>query len=317
MKRPRKPLRRQGGLSAAELMVAMAIGALVTLLAVSLLLVSNANAVAQADVASVDDAGRYALGAIERAVRQTGFTDLSDASAAALADPAAPPAVYGLDAASLSSATPAVASPRPAVANGSDILALRFSGSGSGAGDGSAVTCAGFSVGAAQQGWSIFYVATSAAGDTELRCKYKGAKGWSADAVIGGVDSFQVLYGIDTDAAGDGVANNFISAGQVNLMDHALPVEGDSALEQARSRMRRSTWRRVASVRVALVLRGAHNSVNARARDVWHLFGEAYSTASGSGDEGTQLTNAAFTPTLRQRERRMFTTTISLRNAQR
>lgn len=311
-----KPLRRQLGLTAAELMVAMTIGALVTLLAVSLLLVSNASAVAQADAAGVDDAGRYALGTIERAVRQAGFVDLADASAAATYS-TAPPAVVGLDAASLSSSTSAVGSPRPAVANGSDILALRFAGSGGGAGDGSAITCAGFAVGAGQQGWSIFYVGTSAAGDTELRCKYKGAAGWNADAVIGGVDSFQVLYGIDTDTAPDGVANKFVSAGQIKLLDDALPVAGDTELEQAAERMRRSAWRRVASVRVALVVHGAHNSVTATGRDVWHLFGDAYSAASDGKDEGTQLAGTAFAPRLQQRERRMFTTTVMLRNAQR
>ena len=52
-----------------------------------------------------------------------------------------------------------------------------------------------------RRGWSIFYVAANGDGEAELRCKYRGASGWGADAIVRGVDSFQVLYGVDTDVA--------------------------------------------------------------------------------------------------------------------
>lgn len=307
---------RQGGLTVVELMVAAAIGALVTLLALQLLLATKAAYVAQTEAAAVNDAGRFALAVIERSARQAGFVDWSDAEAATVFGAALPPAVYGMDAASLSAATAAVGSPRPPVANGSDILALQFSGSGSGAGDGSAISCAGFAVGAAQRGWSIFYVSESGAGDTELRCKYKGANGWSADAVVGGVDAFQVLYGVDTDAVADGVANGYLSAGAISAIDAALVLLESGEAEREQERIRRSMWQRVASIRVALVLHGARHSVTARDPAVWHLFGDAYA-AGAVADPGTVLYDAAFDPKLRQRERKQFSATILLRNRQR
>lgn len=307
------PGQRQRGLTMAELLVAVALGMLVTLLALSLLVTSNAGYIAQSEAASVDDAGRYAIAILDRSVRQAGYINVGGAHPGGV-DPAGPPAVYGLDATTLPSATPALGNSRPSPVNGSDLLALRFAGSGAGNGDGSAITCAGFAVGAGQQGWSIFYVGVSAAGESELRCKYQGANHWSADAVIGGVDSFQVLYGIDTDRVADGIANQFLNARQVHALDDTLTLSGASDAERLRDRMRRSAWKRVASIRVALVVHGARPSVSADGPEVWNLFGEAYSTASGGRDEGVQLVKSNIAPALQKRERRLFSTTILLRN---
>lgn len=303
--------RRQRGLTVMELIVAVSLGAFLVTLAVSLMLSSNAGFVAQAEAASVDDAGRYALAAIERAARQTAFVDWEREDASGAFDPAGPPPVRGLDAASLSGASAAIDNPRAAAVNGSDILALRFAGSGAGDGDGSAATCAGFSVGAGQQGWSIFYVGLSAAGDPELRCKYRGANSWTAEAVIGGVDSFQVLYGIDSDAVPDGVANRYVKATDINAMDAALDLEGATDAERQRDQLRKSWWKRVASIKVALVLHGAKHSRNDAARSVYELFGAAYGSG---GDEGTRLARGDMDESLRHRERREFAATILLRN---
>jgi type IV pilus assembly protein PilW len=180
------------------------------------------------------------------------------------------------------------------------VLALRFGGSGGGGGDGSVNTCAGFSVGAGQQGWSIFYVGASAGGLPELRCKYRGANNWSAEAVVGGVDSFQVLYGIDTDPVPDGQANRFVTASAINGMDAGAHS---------------ANWKRVVSIKVSLALHGAHRSKRVHAPGVLHLFGAAYSALGG--DEGVRVDPAAMAPALRERERRTFSSIITLRNPQR
>lgn len=305
---------RQRGLTIMELLVALSIGAFIVTLAVSLMLSSNAGFVAQAEAASVDDAGRFALAAIERAAHQTAFVDWERDDAGAANDPAGPPHIRGLDAASLSGAGAALDQPRPAAVNGSDILALRFAGSGAGKGDGSTTTCAGFSVGAGQHGWSIFYVGTNAAGDPELRCKYKGANNWTAEAVIRGVDSFQVLYGVDTDATPDGMANRYLSATDINVMDAALKLEGETERERARDQMRQSWWKRVASLKVGLVLHGASHSRDMSARSVFELFGAAYTSAAGRADPGTRLVRGDLHESVRHRERRAFSGTIMLRN---
>ena len=307
-------LARQRGLTVSELMVSLTIGLLVLLVAVSLLVAANAGFVAQAEKASVNDAGRFALAVIEGAARQAAFVDWDGEQAGRGADPAAPAPVRGLDAASLSSGAADIKDPRPAVVNGSDVLALRFSGSGPGEGDGSATTCAGFSVGEGQEGWSIFYVGIGPGGVAELRCKFRGANNWSAEAVIGGVDSFQVLYGIDTDAAPDGAGNRYLSATDINALDAALAVEGETEQERERDRLRKSWWKRVASIKLALLVHGAKNSHQASPPSLYRMFGAAYSDAT---DTGASVMRTTIKPALQQRERRKFSATIVMRNSAR
>ena len=305
-------MRRQRGLSLVELMVAVAIGTLVTLLAVTLLISAQTSYVAHTEAARVDDAGRFALSVLERAARQTGLADWDEAQVANANATGALP-IMGLDAASLSSDSAGINNPRPAAINGSDVLALRFAGVGSAEGDGSATTCAGFSVGRGQEGWSIFYVGASAKGEPELRCKYRGNNSWSAEAVVGGVDSFQVLYGLDTDTAPDGQANRYLNASAINALDAALALDGSSEDERMRQYLGKTHWKRVTSVKVALVLHGAQRSKIVGAPAAWHLFGEAYSNAA-VGDTGVRIDQAKLTPALRERERRVFSSTILLRN---
>ena len=308
----RAGMKRQRGLTVTELLVAVAIGTMVTLLAVTLLVSANASYVAHTEQANLDDAGRFAMSTLERAARQTGFADW-ERNGAAGANVDGPSPIHGLDAASLSSDKVGTTDPHPPVVNGSDVLALRFAGSGSAKGDGSSTTCAGFAVGAGQEGWSIFYVGASAKGEPELRCKYRGANGWSADAVVAGVDSFQVLYGIDTDAIADGQANRFATASEINTLDAGLALDGDTELARARDQMRKTHWKRVASLKVALVLHGSRRSKSIGAESVMHLFGVAYSNAA-PGDKGARVDQALMKPALRERERRTFSSTIMLRN---
>ena len=305
-------IRSQRGLTIPELLVAVAVGTLVALLGVTLLVSASSSYVAHTEQTNLDDAGRFALSTLERAARQTGFADWETEGSAA-ADPYGAPPILGLDAASLSPDKTGIADPRPPAVNGSDVLALRFAGSGSADGDGSATTCAGFAVGAGQEGWSIFYVSLSARGDPELRCKYRGANGWGADAVVGGVDSFQVLYGLDTDAVADGQANHFATASQINALDAGLTLDGDTEAARSRDQMRKTHWKRVASLKVALVLHGSRRSKSVGADSVLHLFGAAYS-AGAAGDIGVRVDKASMKPALRDRERRTFSATILLRN---
>jgi type IV pilus assembly protein PilW len=106
-----------GGWTLAELMVALAVGAIVSLFAAGLMAAANAGLAAQADRAALDDAGRYVLATVGRAVRQAGWNL---------------PAEAGLD--------------------GSEhALAIRYAG----AADGSILNCAGAAEEGAV-GWSVF-----------------------------------------------------------------------------------------------------------------------------------------------------------------
>jgi type IV pilus assembly protein PilW len=279
------------------------------LLAGGLLVSANAAYLVQVDAAGLDDNGRYALEVITRAARQAAFVNWERDQAGA-DEGVAPARIAGIDARSLSRATEGIDSPRGDAVNGSDVLAVRFAG----AADGSVINCAGFGVGANEDGWSIFFVGRSAAGDAELRCKYRGRNSWGAGAVIGGVDTFQVLYGLDTDSPPDGVANEYASAAALDGRDAALVLMSVDPAGRERELRRRTHWKRVTGVRVALVLHGArprpgHEPI------AFDLFGRAYTDAFGGADRGVHMKEDLLAADLRERDRRMFASTILLRNA--
>jgi type IV pilus assembly protein PilW len=296
----------QAGLTLVELMIALTIGALVSLGAASLLGIANASYAAQLDAAAVDDGGRYALDLVARAVRQAGLRDWEAIVPGAAPDPLQAPRIIGIDAHSLAKTASGIDNPLPDVANGSDVLALRYHGAGPAPdGDGSAVNCAGFPVHASEDGWSIFYVAKNTQGDAELRCKYRGTSAWAADAIVAGVDTFQVLYAVDTDTPADGVANLYLNADAINARDAAF-VPGPDLAEHTH-------WKRVLAVRVALVLHGARPGYLVREAQTYDVFGAAYSAASGGADTGTRLAESGMDAGVRLRERRQFAGTVRLR----
>ena len=296
------PRRHEGGMTLADMMVALAVGLGVMLMAGRLLLLANEAYAAQVEAAVVDDGGRYALELIGRAVRQAGALEPDQLVPAAAAGLDSMPArLAGLDARSLARTTPAIDAPQPDAANGSDVLAVRFPG------DGNAVSCAGFAPAAGADGWSIFYVARTGDGEPELRCKYRGSGNWSADALVAGVDGFQVLYGIDTDEPRDGVPNRYVNADAVRALDAALAGLAPDEFN------RRTWWKRVVSVRVGLLVHGSRPTRGQPGASAYHLLGPGYAASAGATDDrGSTLAETAMPADLRRRERRLFTQTVAL-----
>ena len=315
-------LRWHRGMSLVELLVALSLGALLMLAASSVLLAASGSYGDQSASARLDDNGRYALDTITRAVRQTAYVNW-DSNAAPVAHAAHDSAnIAGLDAHSLGKNSEGISGALPGALHGSDVLALRYYGAGKEeGGDGSVLNCAGFGVGAAQtqaqRGWSIFYVAQGADGEGELRCKYRGANGWGADAIIRGVDGFQVLYGLDTDMPPDGVANRYVNASALDAYDAALVLVGADAAARQRDLHSRTHWKRVAGVRVALLLHGEAGQADKMA-DLgpaqFDLFGKAYAEAHGAGDTGVRIARTALPIATRSRLRQLVQTSIMLRN---
>ncbi len=314
-------LLRQSGVTLAELMVSITLGALLVLVATMLLLSSSSSYLEQNEAAQLDDGGRYALEIIARAIRGTGLGNWDGASAGgatfslAAGDSAN---ISGLDARSVSKNGDGIAATLAAAVNGSDVLAVRYFGAGIGFdGDGSVINCAGFGVGGASseqdRGWSIFYVAQDADGEAELRCKYRGQNGWGADAIVRGVDTFQVLYGLDTDVVPDGMANRYLNATAIDALDAALPLAGLDAAARLREKNAQTLWKRVVSIKLALLLHGAIGSRPGAAPRHFDLFGSAYSAAVG--DLGVHIDEAALAPALRERARKLVELTILLRNS--
>jgi type IV pilus assembly protein PilW len=312
----RRTCRRQRGVGIAELLVSMALGPAVLLAAGALLVSANGAYASHVGAVAADEGGRYALEAVVRAVRQASYVDWDQVAPGAAVDDAAPARLGGLDAHTLGKTSHGIANPLADAINGSDVLAVRFAGAGRAPdGDGSALNCAGFPVHGHEEGWSIFYVARDDRGEGELRCKYQGNGGWSADAVVGGVDSFQVLYGVDTDTPADGVPNRYVNASAVDALDAALVLSGANAAEQERDRNRRTHWKRIASVQFALLLHGARARVDG-AR-IYDLFGPDYGEAFGATDHGTRLREGGLSADGGARERRVFAATVALRHGAR
>lgn len=299
----------QRGMTIAELLVAMTVGLGVLLGAAALFIWANRAFAAQVETAAMDDAGRYALEAVARAVRQSAASDWEHHSGGP--DTAAPAPLGGLDARGVSRTAFGIENAPVDAVNGSDVLAVRFPGSGAPPnGDGTTLDCAGFSVHRNEEGWSIFYVARNAQGDAELRCKYRGASAWSADAVVGAVDSFQVLYGLDAD--GDGAPERYLNATALAALDAALVLAGSSADERAAQLRRRTHWKQVASVRVALLLHGPESRLETADALVHELFGPDYGELAGADDAGTRLRESDLAGTGAPRYRKVFGTTIAL-----
>lgn len=312
----RRAARHQRGLTLVELMVSITLGLIVVMAATALLLSSKAGYAAQDDDARMDDTGRYAIESIARAVRQAAYVNWDRLESPFVVKPGMSANVAGLDGKRLGQDTSGIESPLTDSVNGSDVLAVRFFGAGSGQGDGTMSNCAGFSVAAPtiaetadeSRGWSIFYVAEGSNGEPQLYCKYYGNKEWAADAIARGVESFQVLYGVDID--GDGLPNRMLAATEVDVLD-AMSIPQGASLEE---RNERTYWKKVVTVTIALLVRGASSTRTGPKAGALDLFGKDYSDAHANDDKGVHFTEENFPEAGRKRPRRIYTATIQLRN---
>lgn len=310
-------------------MISIALGFFVVLAAISLLVSTKAVYIDQDEGARIQETGRYAIETIARSVRQAAYENWDSTEAPIVATSAVSANIAGLDAHSLNARTEGLGSPLAASINGSDVLAIRFFGSGRGStGDETMLNCAGVGVPAPtspesadmERGWSIFYVSRDSSGEYELYCKFRaiedeGADGqprWTAQSIARGVESFQVLYGLDTDA--DGLPNQFMTATAINALDEGLVIPGDSDAVRNTQRNAKTHWKKVVVVKVALLLRGSEivqsNALNAQ----YDLFGEEYGDAHATSDPGSRIREPDLPADSRNRIRRIFASTIQVRN---
>ena len=203
--------RRSAGMTLVELMVAMLVGLLITLAAVSALIAAR-RGFASVDAASqLRDNARFATEFIRRLAVQSGYKDLLYAttkrgsSIGISVDPL--PNVFGFDNALASKNSLDAGIARPNGTYG-DVLVLRFqdieSLPGSNTADGSMIDCAGFSNDGALPAdrnrdstrTSVLFVNTSNDGEPTLMC-YRSSTGSlpfdNARPMIRGVENFQVL----------------------------------------------------------------------------------------------------------------------------
>ncbi|RQO33666.1 pilus assembly protein PilW [Herminiimonas sp. KBW02] len=286
-----------------ELMVAMTIGLFITLLATGLLASNQAAYLAQDQYAQVQETGRYAMEMLARAIRQAGYKKLDAASSTTDIHPH----VIGMDASSLKRTTAGLdAAASSTVVNGSDVLALSY------ASDEAMFNCAGMTVTSVdkdEDAWSMFFVGRDRTGEPELRCKYRSRRGWNADAIARGIESFQVLYGLDADD--NGVVDRYINASDVEAMDDVIPLNGENAIAWLADRQQRTHWKKVRAVKVSILVRSAQAARDEDAKMAYHLFDAAYQNAD---DIGVHINEQDMPVSERKRIRKVFTQTIQLRN---
>lgn len=315
--------RYQQGLTLVELMISITVGLLVVLAVTSLVLSTKSVFVAQTDGNDTQDTARFALDNISRQLRQTGFVNYDFTNAPQITPSTAQADLTGLDNNSVSSDSTDISTPLKTSINSSDLLGIRFFGSGSSAnGDGTMSNCAGFSVPAptssskadVDRGWSIYYVGKDANEEPELYCKYyDSAKGsWNAQSIVKGVESFQVLYGLDTDS--NGLSNKFLTATDINALDNALVLVGKNDDEKTADKNKKTNWKKILVVKIALLVRGKENSRTDIATTTYNLFGPDYASVNANNDPGTTIKEQDLPANTINRVRKIFTTTVQMRN---
>ncbi|MBY4898165.1 PilW family protein [Cupriavidus sp. AU9028] len=293
----------QRGATLVELLVGMALGAIVaTGATVALRAVLAAYRHAVADV-QLDQQGRAALDAIAHLVRHAGWRP--GGIGAWPHAQAVPVPLQGRDDCARPSSTGGLHCAGPGL-GASDALLVRFGGPASAAAqalpDRYLTDCSGFPV---QPGAiadyavaNLLYLGAGLDGEPQLLCRYPGrpegapgasqagaTAGWATAVLARGVETLQFRFGVDRD--GDGMVDAFVRA--------------DAIADEA-------GWRQVLAVRVALVLRAANGNRTA----------DRSSTAIALMPPllpGEENADTVFRPPMQPaRLRRVFATTVQLRN---
>ena len=319
------------GLTLVELLVAMAVSLLVILAAAAALLAGRRGAETVDVAGQLRDNGRFASEVIQRLVVQTGFEDVQYAVLPYAGDAVGYATQSGVDFATLTpnlqgfnNAVPSSTDPlnvmqahTAGAGSGSDVLILQYQpvktnpgivdGSANSA-DGSMIDCAGNATNKSasrrdDRMISILYVSRDEQGEPSLMCMTRNDAGgtFNATPLIRGVENFQVLYGVDnvdanTAPSGDAgsVPNRYLRADQLTVAGNPVATN--------------TNWRRVRSLRIGMVLRGAANSAQeAASKTLYPLGSKDYSSADDAGSVLTVNDN---------RLRQVLTFTVLLRNCQ-
>ena len=323
------PLRRpfapaQAGLTLIELLVAMALGLLIALAAAAALLVSRQGFFAVDAGSQLRDNARYAQHIVQRVGVQAGFKNVFYTSAAN-APRDTEPHVFGINNAKRSTSNgwdESSAWGTSDAGKNSDILVLRAQTSTASAtataSDSTMIDCLGVAPAAVPTGEydrfiSILHVQASSDGEPALMCSREAAGGgFDAQPLVQGVESFQVLYGVDNVVANTAPTGATDSVPDRYLRADQLTVAGDT---EATS----DNWRRVRSLRIGMVLRSPPGSAVDAATQTMYPLGTSLGSAGGATGSAfghSDDTGAVYTAPADRRLRQAVTFTVHLRNFQ-
>lgn len=306
----------QAGFTLIELLVALTLGLLIAGAAVAALLAARIGFNSVDASSQLRENARFASSLMERITDEAGFMNVS--YNVYPVNPLAAP-LRGYDNTAVPVLTNSAAEPTyPAGTgiNGSDVLVVTFVGASNPAtdgapADGSMINCAGIAEpqAPASLATSIFHIVTSASGEPTLACTYRDPTTlqWSTVPLVSGVESMQLLYGTDNVTPGVLPPMPISSANADSVPDRYLRA---SELDVGGA-YNADNWRRVRSIRVGLLLRGAPNSAadrNATAQ-TYNVLGAGFTKTA---DVGSSLPIVTADGRLRQQV--IFT--IHLRNTQ-
>jgi type IV pilus assembly protein PilW len=306
--------RQQTGLTLIELLVALGLGLVVTVIAATAMLLAQQGYTTVDATTQMRDRQRFAVDLLTRVIAQAGYQDLaasdlvlrSTAGISSGSDPE--PDIYGWNNSvyatpsglKLSESTTIVNGNRPGSCpstandsscnNGSDVLVVRYQGvsaaPGSVAADNSMINCAGQGEAGLvtsdldERALSMFHVTRAASGEPSLSCTYYSHQNssWVNTPIVEGVESFQALYG--TDGVMPGIAPS-AAALQDTVSERWL--RADQLTIPGNVVATRENWRRVRAVRLGLVLRAPVGSAQQRLAQTSQPLGALYSSSADTG----------------------------------
>ena len=306
---------RQRGLTLVELMVALVIGLMVIMAAMSVFSSTSQSARTVDHAGQLRDDARFAADVIQRLAVQTGFEDIGFVTRTYQGTPQTYKAANGqvdpremqAPISGLSGLNPAtgsgsieIAPGNDAAPNNSDTLILRYQAVNKGDSlsdaDDSMMLCSGATLGEGhghdadhrtQRAVSIFFVSDdNPEREPTLYCRYANKEGGTLeDAIplVKGVESFKVLYGVDN-IAPNTAANADTDTEHAKLVPNRYFYADQMTVGAATPNVAatQTNWRRVRALRIGMVLRAANSSGIAESK-TWYPLGEDFANADNAG----------------------------------
>lgn len=187
------------GFTMVELLVAMTLGLLLTIVIGQVFLTSKESYRTTEDLSRLQENARFAVSALTRIVRMAAFSTDPNAIKSAVFPLATAPALAGVNGAGTAA----------------DEITVRYQGSGAPAADDTILDCHGNAVKGGDLAVGRYYLAAGADGASALFCDNTGTVlpvGTPTGPVelASGVENMQVLYGEDAKPTPDGTANRYV-----------------------------------------------------------------------------------------------------------
>lgn len=271
------PLGRPRGFSLIELMVAMALGMILTLAIGQVFMSSRYTNTSTDESARMQENARFALQLLERELRMSGYVKNGSTGAYTVA-------------------APALAVTESSGLSSSDEFTVRYFGSANDAAgntaDNTVINCIGEAAALNQAVVDRFYIAAGSNGEPSLFCasvRPSDTTVTTTTELINGVESMQLLCGEDTNA--DMTVDRYLACS-----NGALAIGN------------------VIAVKVSLLMRSSQNTQESVDSRKFNHFGAGYapSDVAPVGDPGAVFNAAG--AALDLRSRRLFPTTVTLRN---